>query len=63
MFNVCGGGHCSAVEAARTAARFILADRRALLERTATAAQGGRYELYESTETFDSTARHPAWLG
>ena len=52
-----------ALEAARTAGRFTAEDRRALLDRTVPAAQGGRYELYKSTETFDSTARNPAWLG
>jgi len=35
----------------------------ALLERTATAAATGRYELFKTTDYFDGTARHPEWLG
>jgi aryl-alcohol dehydrogenase-like predicted oxidoreductase len=35
----------------------------ALLRRTARAAAEGRYELFKTTEHFDSTAKHPAWLG
>ncbi|MBV9385379.1 MAG: aldo/keto reductase [Chroococcidiopsidaceae cyanobacterium CP_BM_ER_R8_30] len=35
----------------------------ALLERTATAAANGQYELFKTTSHFDSTAQHPQWLG
>jgi aryl-alcohol dehydrogenase-like predicted oxidoreductase len=34
-----------------------------LLERTATAAVNGEYELFKTTSHFDSTARNPQWLG
>ncbi len=52
-----------ALQAARSFRPFTPADREALLARTAPAAGNGRYELYKSTETFDSTSRNPAWLG
>jgi hypothetical protein len=35
----------------------------ALLARTARAARNGRYELYKTSHTFDSTSRNPQWLG
>ena len=35
----------------------------AILARSAAAARGGQYELFKSTERFDSTAQHPDWLG
>lgn len=35
----------------------------ALLARTAQAAGRGQYELFKTTDTFDSTAHHPEWLG
>ena len=38
-------------------------ERTALLARTSTAANGGRFELYKTTGHFDSTAAHPEWLG
>lgn len=34
-----------------------------LLARTRKAAQGGKFERYKSTQTFDGTTRHPEWLG
>jgi uncharacterized protein len=34
-----------------------------LLEKTAEAAQSGRYELYKTTHTFDGTYQNPRWLG
>jgi hypothetical protein len=34
----------------------------ALLAKTATAAATGRYELFKTSDRFDSTARHPEWL-
>jgi predicted aldo/keto reductase-like oxidoreductase len=38
-------------------------DRAALLAKTAKSAASGRYELFKTSERFDATARHPAWLG
>lgn len=35
----------------------------ALLARTAEAAAHGKYELFKTTVQFDSTAKHPEWLG
>ncbi len=35
----------------------------ALLARTATVAAQGKYELFKTSEHFDSTAHHPEWLG
>jgi aryl-alcohol dehydrogenase-like predicted oxidoreductase len=35
----------------------------ALLDKTADAAQRGRYELFKTTSHFDETAKHPDWLG
>ncbi len=35
----------------------------ALLSKTRDAAQNGKYELFKITAHFDSTARHPDWLG
>ena len=34
-----------------------------LLSRTAKAAAEGQYELFKTTQHFDSTALHPEWLG
>lgn len=34
-----------------------------LLQRTASAAADGTYELFKTTRHFDSTAEHPEWLG
>jgi predicted aldo/keto reductase-like oxidoreductase len=39
------------------------AQRNVLLSRTAKVAAGGGLELYKTTQTFDSTAAHPEWLG
>lgn len=35
----------------------------ALLAKTQQAAVGGKYELFKTTSHFDTTARHPDWLG
>lgn len=35
----------------------------ALLRKTAPAAGSGEYELFKTSEHFDSTAKHPEWLG
>jgi aryl-alcohol dehydrogenase-like predicted oxidoreductase len=35
---------------------------KSLLDRTASAAQAGKYERFKTSEYFDSTAQHPRWL-
>jgi hypothetical protein len=35
----------------------------ALRGKTARAAESGRYELFKTSDHFDSTAHHPEWLG
>jgi hypothetical protein len=35
----------------------------ALISKTAAAAVEGRYELFKTSAHFDSTAKHPEWLG
>ncbi len=35
----------------------------ALLKKTAQAAENGRFEPFKTTSGFDSTAKHPEWLG
>jgi aryl-alcohol dehydrogenase-like predicted oxidoreductase len=35
----------------------------AILDKTATAASNGKYELFKTSSHFDSTAQHPEWLG
>jgi hypothetical protein len=52
-----------ALEAVRTFQPMTPSQVAALLKRTATAAAGGRYEQFKTTPDFDSTARHPEWLG
>jgi aryl-alcohol dehydrogenase-like predicted oxidoreductase len=37
-------------------------EKQALLARAATAAQGGKYEQYKTSQRFDGTAQHPEWL-
>ncbi len=39
------------------------AQRQAILARTLVAAAGGRFEKYKSSHHFDSTVKHPEWLG
>ncbi len=55
------------LEQALTAARIFRplgeAEVAALLAKTARAAERGRYELYKTSDHFDSTARNPQWLG
>jgi aryl-alcohol dehydrogenase-like predicted oxidoreductase len=51
-----------AFEAARTFRPMEAAQVQALLAKTATAAATGRYELFKTSDRFDSTARHPEWL-
>jgi predicted aldo/keto reductase-like oxidoreductase len=52
-----------AMEAARTFQPLSDSVRQALLDRTAEVAKAGSLELYKTSNTFDSTAAHPEWLG
>ncbi|MCG3114868.1 MAG: aldo/keto reductase [Candidatus Manganitrophus sp. SA1] len=52
-----------ALEAARTFRPMTAAEVAALLQRTASAAAGGRYERFKTTPMFDGTALFPQWLG
>ena len=38
-------------------------ERAALLQKTTEVAMHGEYELYKTSEHFDSTAKHPEYLG
>jgi uncharacterized protein len=53
-------------QAFQAAKSFRLMDRdkvAALLTKTQDAASSGRFELFKTTSHFDTTARHPDWLG
>jgi predicted aldo/keto reductase-like oxidoreductase len=52
-----------AFEAARTFQPMTAAAVSALLAKTAGAAAEGQYELFKTSNVFDSTAQHPEWLG
>ncbi len=52
-----------AITAARTFRPLSAAQVKALLAKTAQAAMRGKFELYKTTDHFDSTARNPQWLG
>jgi aryl-alcohol dehydrogenase-like predicted oxidoreductase len=52
-----------AMEAARTFKPLNEAQVKALLDRTATAASEGKFELFKTTSHFDGTAQNPKWLG
>jgi hypothetical protein len=52
-----------AFEAARTFKPMDAAQVAAMLDRTRSAAAKGQYELYKTTNQFDSTAMNPSWLG
>jgi aryl-alcohol dehydrogenase-like predicted oxidoreductase len=52
-----------ALTAASTFRPMTAAQVNALLEKTATAAARGNFELFKTTSIFDSTATHPEWLG
>ena len=52
-----------AMEAARTFKPLDEAQVKALLDRTATAASEGKFELFKTTSHFDGTAQNPKWLG
>jgi predicted aldo/keto reductase-like oxidoreductase len=52
-----------AIQAARSFQPLSQGQIAALLAKTAPLAMAGRYELYKTSEHFDSTAKHPNWLG
>jgi aryl-alcohol dehydrogenase-like predicted oxidoreductase len=52
-----------ALEAARTFKPLGQQEVSALLARTATAAEAGKYELFKTDTRFDATAHNPKWLG
>jgi aryl-alcohol dehydrogenase-like predicted oxidoreductase len=52
-----------ALEAVKTFRPLSSEQVAALLKRTAKAAAEGQYELFKTSNRFDSTAKHPAWLG
>jgi aryl-alcohol dehydrogenase-like predicted oxidoreductase len=52
-----------ALDAARTFRRLSKDQVAALLAKTAQAAANGDYELFKTSQHFDSTAHHPEWLG
>jgi predicted aldo/keto reductase-like oxidoreductase len=51
------------LDTVRTFSPLTESEMAALLGRTASAAATGRYELFKTTNHFDSTAQHPQWLG
>jgi aryl-alcohol dehydrogenase-like predicted oxidoreductase len=52
-----------AFEAARTFKPLSENQTAALLARTAEAANAGKFELFKTSSSFDSTAHNPKWLG
>ena len=52
-----------AIDAAKDFRPLSDAQLAALRGKTARAAEAGRYELYKTSDHFDSTAHHPEWLG
>jgi len=52
-----------AFEAARTFKPMAAAEVSALLNRTESAAEAGKFELFKTATVFDATATHPEWLG
>lgn len=52
-----------ALEAVRTFKPMSRKEVQALLAKTADAARRGRFELFKTSDRFDSTARNPQWLG
>jgi predicted aldo/keto reductase-like oxidoreductase len=52
-----------ALDAGRTFHPMSDAERDALLAKTAKIAAAGGFELYKTSQTFDSTSTHPEWLG
>lgn len=52
-----------AIDAAKSFKPMNAAAINALLAKTRQAAQDGQYELFKTSQHFDSTAHHPEWLG
>jgi hypothetical protein len=52
-----------AFEAARTFKPMSEEQVAAILDKTRQAAENGAYELFKTSQHFDSTAKHPEWLG
>jgi aryl-alcohol dehydrogenase-like predicted oxidoreductase len=52
-----------AFEAVRTFKPLTKAETEQLLAKTAKAAAHGEFELFKTSNFFDSTAQHPEWLG
>ena len=52
-----------AVQAAKTFRQMDEQQLSALLKKTQTAAMNGKFELFKTSSHFDTTARHPDWLG
>jgi predicted aldo/keto reductase-like oxidoreductase len=51
------------LNAARTFKPMSKTEMAALLQKTAAAAEDGKYELFKTTSRFDGTAHNPQWLG
>ncbi|HCU12943.1 MAG TPA: hypothetical protein DGB72_12540 [Gemmatimonadetes bacterium] len=52
-----------ALDAVRTFHPLTVPQREALLSRTMAAAAHGEFEPFKTSSIFDSTAKHPDWLG
>ncbi len=52
-----------AIDAAKRFRPWSEAEEAAVLAKTAGPARDGRYELFKTSDHFDSTAHHPEWLG
>jgi hypothetical protein len=52
-----------AIEAAKTFKPLSDTAVQALLAKTKDAAEDGKFELFKTSQHFDSTAEHPEWLG
>lgn len=52
-----------AIDAAKTFKPMSAAEVESLLAKTKQAAADGRFELFKTSQHFDSTAEHPEWLG
>jgi aryl-alcohol dehydrogenase-like predicted oxidoreductase len=52
-----------AFDAAATYSKLSPADIAAILQKSAPASADGKYEPFKTTAQFDSTAKHPEWLG
>jgi hypothetical protein len=52
-----------AIEAAKTFRPMSEHEVAAILAKTKDVAMAGKYELFKTSSHFDSTAKHPDWLG